>query len=255
MRQSSRWAGLLGCALLLGGSLGLASGAAAKAPVGTTRKAFPAARVQRVNIDNGQGAVQVRATPNAQARVSVTNTDNNPYCSVSIELNNGVLDIAVLKRGVMRQPCNMDMRVDVPARVPVDLRGRRGSQTVTGMQGALMCKLSDGNIAIHGAVSDLQVQLAHGQLTAEGLVGSGKIDVTKGSAALRYTSSPKAGRLVVQADQGDVSIGLPDAALFTADARATGGVVENEFLPRADAPFAIQVSAGKGNVSIHKVRG
>ncbi len=146
---------------------------------------------------------------------------------------------------------------DVWARdVEGDLRVHTGSGDISakGIRGDAEVSTGSGDVAIREVSGDLSVKTGSGDLELAGLAGDAEVRTGSGDIRLESGISPRA-IWRFHTGSGEVYLLLPEGAEFRLVAETDFGEVRSDFPDRHDAPAAIEVKTGSGDIRVEKAKG
>jgi len=142
----------------------------------------------------------------------------------------------------------LDVEIDVPADVPVEIIDSSGDATVTAIR---LTRLTDssGDATLRGIAGDIEVSDSSGDLRIENVAGKATITDSSGDIVVRG-----AGEVVIRSDSsGDVDIARV-AGSVRIENDSSGDIdvagVGRDVAVLADTSGAVRVSAVKGTVSV-----
>lgn len=137
-----------------------------------------------------------------------------------------------------------------------DFRAHTGSGDVSaeGIRGDVEIATGSGHIAVRSISGDLTATAGSGDIVIE-RVGS-DVEARTGSGDIRVDSSigPRA-IWRFRTGSGDVHLSLPEGAEFRLVAETNFGEVHSDFPDHPDAPAAIEVKTGSGDIRVEKEKG
>jgi hypothetical protein len=255
-------------------------------------RTIPATRGSRLDVRLFGGEIVVQAWERDEVRVRATH-----FSTDTIDLRAEGQAVSLRARSRAGRPHGIDFQIEIPAWMPVSVSGTyldirvegtkaavtaetvRGNVSLKGGEGALRLKSVEGEVALEGgrgraelnAVNDVaRVSGFEGDLLAETVSGSIKVeDVVARSAVLSTVSGDIAwdspldpsGRYELATHEGDIDVTLPDASRASVGVRAFEGHVRTTFpvtLPEGAAArkrFTFTLNGGGPQVELETFTG
>jgi Putative adhesin len=191
-----------------------------------------AAEVQRVEIDVGDGDVEI--VGGGLDEVAVRRTDHYAYHRYPSEwrtLENGVARISSRCPSLVIGSCASDYRVTVSDNVPVSVRVERGDVRLTNYRGSADLDSRAGSILVDGFCG----------FVLEAATKAGDIDARTACSAER---------LELRTDTGDVHAVVPSGRYRVDADTNSGGVTVRGVADALDAPWSIQALSSTGDVTV-----
>jgi len=295
-------ASVLALACLGGGKSARAAEPAAPATPATDLSR-PVERGDRLEVRNYRGRVEISAWPEDRVHVEAehpraeellveTRGGTLHVVPASWERDAGAFDVRpperVQVRIVDRPPPRVDLRLRVPAWMPVTVEMPYGDVSVTGSEAAVRVMVAAGDVTVSGAGSPVSVvsmagevvlERARGRLTLEGgrgavtvrdCAGDLRVETASGHVileGLRTTNTEveslaggityrgplvPGGSYDLSTHSGDVTLelagGPPDARI---SARSVEGEIDAPRLPQpSDAPHRLETTLGTGDARV-----
>jgi hypothetical protein len=213
----------------------------------TLVREYGAAEVAALDIDNDAGSTRVvgiegRAAVTVRSRVS--EGLQAPRHEVST-----VGDLLLVRASCPlfgTTWCRVDLTVEVPADMPVDVDGR-GSVRLTGLTGAVTVSVRQGSVELEHIGGPVDVSAHQGSVRGTGLVAERvQARAHQGSVELEFATAPRA--IVARARQGSIEILLPDepGVAYAMQTQADQGSLTNlvDTDQSSDRSIAADVSHG-----------
>jgi hypothetical protein len=166
-------------------------------------------------------------------------------------LVDGVLRVNAECQSIITAGCAVDYRLEVPAGVPVRIRTKRGSVSVTDMTGMVEVDAGAGNVRLIRTRGPVKVGTSAGDVDGVDIAAQ-FLDATTSAGRIRLSIAEAPGRLGLKTGAGNIDVGLPTTpggyrvATETGAGKADVTVEQNEGGSRA-----IIASTGAGNIRIH----
>lgn len=212
--------------------------------------------VSRIEIAARAGDLEVRAGAagqvQARGRACASSAEFLAQTQIRSVRDGGTLKVFVQvpdeMKGIGLFYARLDLEVDVPAGVPVEVTDSSGDATITGVQ---LTKLTDssGDATLRGITGDFEVNDSSGDLRVEDAAGKVTITDSSGDVIVRGAKD-----VVVRSDSsGDVDIARV-AGSVRIENDSSGDIdvtdVGRDVAVLADTSGAVRVSGVKGTVSV-----
>ena len=139
-------------------------------------------RDTRLSVNNFEGTITVTGWNRNEVRVQATGGDED---KVKVRLGGGVLRIS---QNMRYGPESVDLRISVPAWMPVDLEGVSTTIAVSGTQGPVSAQSVEGGITLRGGSGNISLSSVEGGVSAEEVKGNLEVSSVEGEIVLRSIS-------------------------------------------------------------------
>jgi len=211
-------------------------------------QSFARSTLDGIRIDLHAAQLLMSHTSSDEVSVALTEIEVSDSCRIRVEPVGRTLVVeATLQGGHGR--CEVDVRMAVPAGLPVSADVGAGDITVGDLATRLDLNLGAGNVSGSVKGSAVQVSSGAGNISLHGLSAAASASTGTGNVSLRFAHAP-AGVIEVSSGVGNVEVHLPvDTA---ADTSATTGLgkVEQGLTHQPGAPTVVRASTGLGNVQV-----
>jgi hypothetical protein len=177
------------------------------------------------------------------------------HCALDIDLKDGVLTTTAKQPGATegRDDCEVDLTIEVPRDVGLDLSVGAGDVAIDGVKGDLVYRLGSGDLRIGEAeLQTVDGRSGSGDVDLVGSLVSGDLKLGAGDAAITFTTPPAPGHLDVRVGTGNATIKLPKDARIRSNFKAGLGSLTNELGDSPEAKFTISGTAGAGDMTIRR---
>lgn len=153
-------------------------------------RSFPMALGSQFKLDTNSGAVVVRGTQSAQARIVITATrgDLDNDLDIQFEQVDGGLEVKVARKGSwLRKWRGMGVEFDIelPRQTNVMIDTSGGSIDVSGIDGATHLDTSGGAIKVEDINGRVHADTSGGSISVENVRGNAHLDTSGGSISVR----------------------------------------------------------------------
>ncbi len=211
-----------------------------------------------VTISSGSGGVTVTPTQrewSEQCVLTMTETSGEARIRVTVS-DDG-------RRKKRSDGCVLDLDVQIPPEVPVELDVGIGNITLRGLSGAVELDLGVGDLTtettgmleadigagcIRGSASLLDADIGAGSVEVTGLSGDARLSVSAGDVGLTWLTLPD--DIDISVGAGSVLVALPDGSLFEADLETGVGGVSSLLEPTDGAESQVEIDVGVGSIII-----
>lgn len=217
-------------------------------------RSFPLAGIERVQVTNYSGNVEVRSATGSDATVVATKKKVAPKgCRYTVEKSGSKLIVDVDQDG--NAACEIDFAITAPQSASVDAKLGAGNLSISDLKGAIEFKLGSGNVALAKVRSSLDGKLGTGSIKASE-VESSQVELATGSGEveLKYTVLPKNGEVEVKTGNGNATLYLPADARFQTDFRSGMGSLHSELTETKNAGFKVKMKSGLGDLNIKSAK-
>ncbi len=242
-----------------------ASAAAAGEVERSFSKRFDVEPPTRLELEHGDGSVEVTAWDENAIAVDVTykvefqrlGVGKDPDLAVDFEQRGEVVRVTGREQGhsgigfFSTRELEYLYRVRAPRWVALELDGDDGDVAVSGWEAAIEVTLDDGDVRLNDIRGDLRVDLEDGDLSVRGFAGELTVDLDDGDVRIKDCLSSRAR---IETEDGDVDLdgcaGNFDIATDDGDldlAALTAGTVA---LSAADGNVEVEVVAVEGDLDL-----
>jgi hypothetical protein len=214
------------------------------------------AGASRIEIAARAGDLDVRAGTasqvTARGRACASSAEFLEQTQIRSVRDGGTLKVFVQvpdeMKGIGLFYARLDLQVDVPAGVPVEVIDSSGDSTITGVQ---LTRLTDssGDTTLRGITGDFEIHDSSGDLRIDNAVGKVTITDSSGDIVIRGAKD-----VVVRSDSsGDVDVArVAGSVLIENDSSGDIDVTDvgRDVAVLADTSGAVRVSGVKGTVSV-----
>ncbi len=223
----------------------LLAGSAAAEPASST---FDRSTLDGIRLDLHAADLLISHTSSNQVGVALTEIEVSDSCHIRVEPEGRTLVIET-KRVANHGKCRVDVRLAVPAGLPVHADVGAGDVTLGELRTPLDLNLGAGTV--EGKVSDNVIHVSNGagDIDLRGLTAAVHASTGAGDISLRFGRAP-AGTIDASTGVGNVEVHLP--ANTAADTSATSGLgrVTQELAHEAGAATVIRARTGLGDVQV-----
>jgi hypothetical protein len=220
-------------------------------------KIFSADAVRKLVVDSESGKLTIRGGAR-QAVVHARKLHFGDACVLAIDLKDGALT-ATAKQPDEREirgghdACEVELTIDVPRDVALDLALGAGDVAIDGVKGDLTYRLGSGDLRVGDAeLGTLDGRSGSGDVDLVGSVVTGDLKLGAGDADITFPAPPAPGRLDVRVGTGNATIKLPKDARIRSNFKAGLGSLTNELGDSPEAKFTISGTAGAGDMTIRR---
>jgi hypothetical protein len=241
-------ASVAGVSLLLTGTIQVTSLIAHE--VTTEVSEIPATGVSRLDINNDAGPTRVVGVDGAETitvRARISNGLREPGHEVSRDGDTLVVEASCPIIG--SQWCAVDYTVEVPSDMDIDA-DTRGRLTITDLTGELRLDADQGSVDLARVGGDITVSASQGSVDAVDLTATRvSAEANQGRLDLAFATSPN--EIVAEANQGSVTILLPDEDVFYAtQTEADQGSATSDIREDPTADRTITAESNQGSITI-----
>jgi DUF4097 and DUF4098 domain-containing protein YvlB len=178
-------------------------------------------RDTRLSVNNFEGSILVTGWNRNEVRVQATSAEES---QVKVRLGGGVLRIS---QNMRYGPETVDLRISVPAWMPVELEGVETSISVSGTQGPVSAQSVEGDVTLRGGGGNISLSSVEGGVSAEDTKGNVEVTSVEGDVLLRNV----AGEVSVESVDGQIMLeGITStsvrATTVDGDITFAGGIVD-----------------------------
>ncbi len=224
----------------------------------TLTKTFKAGQIKSLKLNNSHGSVTIEGKTSPEAKVEVTKIKWSKNCALEIRQDGGVIDASVTKKSVssplMSNDCQVNFHVVVPSKIDLIAENGSGNINISNINGCLEIVLGSGDLTMQKVDSEkIKCQLGSGDLSIDGIIRSVDIKVGSGDINLVYRKVPTTGAVTIKSGSGNANISLPAESKIRVDFNAGSGKLACELDQLQNAPYAIFMNAGSGDLRIKKL--
>lgn len=168
----------------------------------------------RLSVNNHEGQITVTGWNRDQVQVRTASGDD-----AAIRVERAGSEVRVAQR-MRHGPSNIDMTINVPTWMALNLQGVEVTISVTGVTGPVKAHTVDGDITLSGGGENVSLSSTDGAVSASGVRGSLDIQAVDGEVRVRGLVGP----LNVQGIDGDIrleDITSPSVRVNTVDGNIT----------------------------------
>lgn len=144
--------------------------------------------------------------------------------------------------------CSVQLRVSVPAGLPVKVAAASGRVDISGLAGAVDARVDSGRISLTGLRGAVRARVGSGNLHATALT-SPQLDLSVGSglASVDFVAPPD--RIRADTGSGRLAVTVPEATRFRVTTRKGAGRCDVEAgLSDPASPRTLELSVGSGAI-------
>jgi len=187
----------------------------------------------RLSVNNHAGRITVAAWNREEVRVRSTSSDDD--ARLRVEASNREVRVA---QNMRDGPADIDVTINVPAWMAVNLQGVETDIAVTGTAAPIQAQSVEGGVTVAGGAENVSINAVEGDVRASGVRGNLSIQAVDGSV----TVTDLTGALTVQGVDGDVrldGITSPSVKVSTVD-----GDIEYRGALAANGSYAFKTHDG-----------
>jgi len=211
-----------------------------------------ASEVNRVDLDVNAGDIRLVGVSDDHVSIRVKEIDVSENCEVSLEHKGSTVELtAHIERHLLREHCELDVEIRLPASVPVNLALGAGDVDLEDLGSALRASVGAGSV--EGRIRGEQVILATGagDIEIAGLVSTVRARTGAGNIELQFDKAPQ-GTIHANSGVGDVEVILPPSSKINARTSTGLGSISQEFDSSAAATTVIEATTGIGDVRVEQ---
>jgi DUF4097 and DUF4098 domain-containing protein YvlB len=205
----------------------------------------------RLEVDIPTGELTFVASDRDDIRVQVDGSYLFRAPEVTATTSNGVTRMTGGCPTVPFSICSVEVTVELPADVDLDIVGTNGRVSIDGVTGAIDVVTTNGDIEVAESEDDLSLSTTNGSVTVTDASSTEVVAATtNGAVNLSFAAAPD--QVEARTTNGSVAIGLPDdREPYAIDARTTNGSVDLIRVTNdPDANRAITAHSVNGSVEI-----
>ena len=210
--------------------------------------------VSAVRVTEDVGDVKLRTVQSGgPVRASARITDSFQDASWSANLESGtlVVDGTCTQVGIsLFFNCSVDLTIDVPAGVPVEVESDTGDLTVIGAFSAVDLTTSTGDVTVQQTTGPVRIRSNTGDVRASGTRSlSFDTDTDTGDVRLSFDVQPQ--QVSARTNTGDVRVLVPeDTTPYDIDTDTDTGDVSVDVTNVAGSPHRITARTDTGDVTV-----
>ena len=167
----------------------------------------PVGRGQRLEVNAFAGEIAVSVWNRDAVRVQA-----DVEGSTGVEIDRNATTVSVRTSGRRGPPSDVDLRITVPAWMPLDLSGVNTEITVSGTRAAISAETVQGDVTATGGAGLVSLRSVQGSVSLTG--AKGRLDVSSVNADVEVIGS--AGEVTAETVNGSVTLDKVDATSVTA---------------------------------------
>jgi len=192
----------------------------ASPPADTT---LTVAKGTRLSVNNHAGRITVTAWDRNEVQIRSTSSDED--AEIRVESSGGEVRVSQRMRS---GPAEVDLTINAPAWMALNLQGVESSITVSGMAASVKAQSVEGDVMVSGGADNVSLNSVEGDVTADGVRGTLSIQAVDGDVTVRNLT----GALTVEGVDGDVRLeGITSSSVRVStvdgDIRFDGAVAPN----------------------------
>ncbi|MEK2690237.1 hypothetical protein [Bdellovibrio sp. GT3] len=209
---------------------------------------FKSQGLSRVVIENHIGDIKINTVDSPKSTVTITKNTSPEACKVNAERSGDKLDVKVKRQGSTN--CVVDLEVQVPKMVNLDIKNGNGNVHTKGTEGKLDFKVGNGSLVADGKFNEIDGKAGSGNIEIKGATGSSQVGTGSGNISVTYLSLPEKGQAELKNGSGNSTLLLPKGSKFRADIMAMAGKMENEFGTDTKSKFSVKAMSGSGDLQV-----
>jgi len=216
-----------------------------------TKTAFFTVAVNRVQVNNTNGQVVIRAGSGAQGATVVSRGHSSFRTAEHSEtVTNGVLQVNGSCQGglIVADRCSVDFEITVPPGTAVNAIATTGDISVLGTGGPVTARSSTGDLLVDRVGGDLRLTTNVGDVEAVALTG-GTVTARSNTGDLRLDFTTAPDRIKATTNVGDVRVEVPaGATTYRVSAEVDVGDRHIDVPTDPASPRIIELSSNTGDV-------
>lgn len=176
---------------------------------------LPAAKGARLAVNNHSGRITVTAWSRNEVQVRATSDDEDGRLQVDTEGQ----EIRV-RQSMRYGPVDMEIAINVPAWMPVNLQGNETDIVVAGVTSAVRAQSVSGDITVSGGGDNVTLSSVEGDIRVDGARGTVDAQAVDGDVTLRNVT----GAVSISGMDGDIlldGVTATSARVTTVDGNIT----------------------------------
>jgi len=190
----------------------------------TIELTYAAGDVTSVDIRVDSGRIRVVASPNDTVRVTARISDGLTATGNSQDLDGGRLVLRGDCNWLLSSFCSVQYTVEVPAGVSVHARTHNDDVVLTGIDGDVDARSSNGDVRVEGGrPGSLRIGSSNGDVRAID-VGAAQVDASSSNGNVQVTLDDAPDTVRATSSNGDVDVVVPeDRSAYAVDAGSSNG--------------------------------
>jgi DUF4097 and DUF4098 domain-containing protein YvlB len=228
------------------------------------------AGVQRLVVEAGAADLTVTGGDRSDVRVELHRRWSWRKPTVNGRLEDGVLRLGRGCRGAILGTCDVTIRIQAPAGIPLVVRTGSGNVTAEGMragvdlrtgsgdvrgsllQGTVTAHTRSGNVAVEQVTGDVEVTSGSGDVSATAVAGHNiKVRTSSGNASIE-AMAPAPELVAASTGSGDIEVLVPDEPYRVETDTGSGDVDVSDLRQDPDAPRTVVATTGSGNITVRR---
>ena len=226
----------------------LSSGATLQGNPNIDYAEYEAAGVETIRVTNTSGKITVSPMPLNKITVTMFKRRFTEHCATLIQKPDATLILAEFKPPA-NERCEVDIELQVPKDIRLDLTEGSGNVSIRGFDGKLDFKVGSGSLVAEGHVKNVDGTVGSGDVTIKGMAGGGKLLTGSGKVNLRFLEDLR-GQLDLKSGSGDTTLAFPKGTALHTSLASGSGAVENELGDNPDADFGLNAKTGSGDLRV-----
>ena len=187
-------------------------------------------------------------TSSDEVSVAMTEIEVSPSCEIRVETVGRTLVVEARREGSVGR-CRVDVRMAIPAGLPVHADVGAGEVTLGELATRLDLSLGAGDVRGSVEGNEVHVSSGAGDIELYGLSAAVSASTGTGNVHLRFARAP-AGTIEASSGVGDVEVHLPVDTAADTSASTGLGKVEQGLTHLPGAATVVRASTGLGNVQV-----
>jgi hypothetical protein len=235
-------------------------------------EAFPADRVDEIDIETSLGPISLTASD--ASAITVSAGESGDECAVGRKLQGGILTLFARgpskKMFALDKACAAGYEVSAPPGVRIKAHSIGGNVDVGAFSGRVEVKTGTGEISLRRPTGALEVHSAKGNITGEasgapisvvtqggfinltGLTGTVAARTSEGGVLLAWSRAPQRGEINVLTEAGEQRIFLPADGLMRISMRSASGSTKSDFPSDAHSELQLDLRSTTGPITVAK---
>jgi Toastrack DUF4097 len=211
---------------------------------------FAAAEVTTLDLSNSNGRVIVVGTDADEITVTAEISEGLRAPRREMRVVDGRLDIDAGCSPLAGEWCQIDLTVELPSDVAVEIDADNGSIEVRGIEAPVYVRSDSGSIELDRLAGNLDAQSDNGRVVARRLTSADvRVSSDNGRVELQFDGEPTT--VVADSNNGRVDVLLPDTdAAYRVDISSDNGRVDQQVRVDPASERSITISADNGSVSV-----
>jgi DUF4097 and DUF4098 domain-containing protein YvlB len=211
---------------------------------------FAAAEVTTLDLSNGNGRVTVLGTDTDEIAVTAEISEGLRAPRREMRVVDGRLDIDAGCSLLAGTWCQVDLTVQLPAHMAVEIDADNGRVEVRGIDAPVLVRSDNGSVELDRLAGALDARTNNGRVVARQVSSADvRAQSDNGRVELQFDGEPMT--VVASSDNGDVEVLLPDTdAVYQVDIGSENGSVDQQVRVDPTSERSITISSDNGNVSV-----